>query len=300
MLSQRRTGTIGILTPQSLPVMFSNPFFATFAEGVALATEQSGFGLRFISPLNGSLTDAMGLAVVDGLVAIGLSGMHPEFDEVRRSGVPTVLVDSGAMDGFPSLELDDHAGALAAAEHLLALGHTRFLVIGVEPPHPAWGDDPEVVLHRRLDGYRSAIQAAGLELPDEAVVVGPAGIQGGYAAFERAWQDGLRPTAVLAMSDAMAVGAIQAIHEQRLHVPDDVSVVGFDDLEIARVVNPPLTTVHQPVRRRGEEAAQLLLDAIAHGDAPAAHRIYQTRLIVRASTGPARRSEGGEPEAHPR
>lgn len=285
MLTTGRTGTIGILTPQSLSVMFANPFFAAFGEGVAQAIEESGFGLRLISPLHGSLIDAMGLAVVDGLLAVGLSGYHPEFDEVRRSRLPIVMVDSGTHADFLSVELDDESGARAAAEHLLGLGHTRFLVIGVESPYPSWRDDPEVVLNRRLDGYRAAIVAAGLELPDDAIVVGPPGIEGGHAAFERAWQDGLRPTAVLAMSDAMAIGAIRAIREQRLRVPEDISVVGFDDLEIAEFVDPPLTTVHQPARRRGEEAAELLLAAIAGQDMPVVHRVYQTRLIVRASTG---------------
>ncbi len=288
MLTQRRTGTLGILTPQPLPVMFSNPFFAAFSEGVAVAADQSGYGLRFISPLHGSLAAAFGSATVDGIVAIGMSAHHPEIEEVSRASLPTVMVDSGTSSEYSAIDVDDEGGARMAAEHLVALGHRSFLVLGVEPPYPAEGHDPEVVMNRRLRGYRSAIEAAGMRLPDSCVVVGPATIRGGHAAFERAWEDGLRPTAVLAMSDAMAIGAMRAMREAGLAVPRDISVVGFDDLDIAELVEPMLTTVHQPVRRKGEAAARLLIAAIEQGDAfRPEQRVMETRLIVRASTGSA-------------
>jgi DNA-binding LacI/PurR family transcriptional regulator len=143
------------------------------------------------------------------------------------------------------------------------------------------------VLSRRLAGYRSALAGQEIELPDEWVVVGPATIEGGIAVFRRAWEDGLRPTGVLAMSDAMAIGALRAIRDLGLDVPRDVSVVGFDDIDLAQHTYPPLTTVHQPVRRKGEEAVRLLLSTIDRRHGEAERRLLQTRLVVRASTGPA-------------
>ena len=107
---------------------------------------------------------------------------------------------------------------------------------------------------RRLRGYREAFAAVGVELTDERIVVGPASIDGGIAATTGAFADGLRPTAILAMSDAMAIGAMRALRDLGLDVPGDVSVVGFDDIDLALHVDPPLTTVHQPIRRKGEEA----------------------------------------------
>src|SRR5688500_8122264 len=273
MLTQRQTMTIGVLTPQALSVIFSNPFFGAFSEGVALAAEEFGYGLHFISPLHGSLARAIGRATVDGVVAVGLSDGHPEVDQIRRAGVPIVLVDSTALPDHPSVEIDDEGGARAAAEHLLGLGHRDFLVIGVEPPRPATQVDPEGVTGRRLRGYRAALAAARLELADERVVVGPASVEGGVAALNRAWEDGLRPTAILAMSDAMAIGAMRAIRELRLAVTTDVSVVGFDDIDLATHTDPPLTTVHQPIRRKGEEAVRLLLSIIERrGDSKPEHR----------------------------
>jgi DNA-binding LacI/PurR family transcriptional regulator len=296
MLTQRQTLTIGVLTPQALAVIFSNPFFGAFNEGVALAAEEFGYGLHFISPLHGSLARAMSRATVDGVVAIGLSEGHPEVDQIRRAGVPIVLVDSSALPDHPSVEIDDEGGARAAADHLLGLGHRDFLVIGVEPPRPATRVDPEGVTGRRLRGYRAALAAAGIELADDRVVVGPASVEGGVAALNRAWEDGLRPTAILAMSDAMAIGAMRAIRELRLAVPADVSVVGFDDIDLATHTDPPLTTVHQPIRRKGEEAVRLLLSIIDKHDATTPeHRRLDTRLIVRGSTGhpPIGRKEVG-------
>jgi DNA-binding LacI/PurR family transcriptional regulator len=290
MLTQGETLSIGVLTPQALSVIFSNPFFGTFAEGVALVAEEHGYGLHFISPVHGSLARAIGRATVDGVVAVGLSAHHPEVEQIRHA-LPIVLVDSTAMPEHPSIGIDDEGGARAAAHHLLELGHRDFLVIGVQPPQPATEMEPEGVTGRRMRGYRTALAAADIDLPDDHIVVGPASVTGGAHAFERAWERGVRPTAVLAMSDAMAIGALRTIRGHGLRVPDDVSLVGFDDIEIATHTDPPLTTVHQPIRRKGEQAGRLLL-ALVRGRQPAEpeHVRLDTRLVVRGSSTNAPRS----------
>ncbi len=293
MLTQRRTRTLGVLTPQALSVVFANPFFATFSEGVAAAAEEAGYGLLFVSPVYGSLARAVGRATVDGFVAIGLSEEHPEVGQIRKADLPIVLVDSAAFPEHAAVDVDDEGGARLAAEHLLSLGHREILVIGVEPPTPGAHPDFGGIVGRRLAGYRAALTAAGVELPDDRIVVGPASIDGGAACFTRAWEDGLRPTAVLAMSDVMAIGAIGAAGRLGLAVPADLSVVGFDDIELARHVQPPLTTVHQPIRRKGEEACRLLLAAIERLEVSGSdHRRLETRLIVRGSSGPAPHAGG--------
>ncbi|MCI0345683.1 MAG: LacI family transcriptional regulator [Chloroflexi bacterium] len=288
MLTQRQTMTIGVLTPQALSVIFSNPFFGAFSEGVALAAERMGYALHFISPLHGSLARAIGRATVDGVVAVGLSKDHPEVEQIRRAGLPIVLVDSTALPEQDWIAVDDEGGARSAAEHLVGLGHREFLVIGVERPHSVSEQDPSGVTARRLDGYRAGLALAGVEVGEDAVVTGAASIEGGKAAFDRAWAEGRRPSAVLAMSDAMAIGVMRAVRDLGLRVPDDVSVVGFDDIDLAPYVDPPLTTIHQPIRQKGEEAVRRLLTIIDHADADRSqeHRL-ETRLIVRGSTGPA-------------
>lgn len=294
MLTQGRTAAIGVLTPQTLSVVFSNPYYAAFTAGVAAVAEEAGYAVELISPLQGSLARAVGRATVDGVVVVGLSAAHPEIGHIRRAGLPLVLVDSSALPELASVDVDDEGGATLAAEHLLALGHRDFLVIGIEPPLPSTTIDREGVVSRRLRGYRLALKAHDLELPDEAVVVGPAGVDGGIAAFDRAWDGGLRPTAVLAMSDAMAIGAMGAARRRGRRVPADISFVGFDDVDIAQYTDPPLTTVHQPIRRKGEVSAEVLLSLIGGRQQEGSqHHRLETRLVVRGSTGPAtRRSEG--------
>ena len=289
MLTQRRTLTLGVLTPQALAVIFSNPYFGEFFEGVALAAEAEGFALHFISPLHGSLARAMDHATVDGVVAVGLSAHHPEVEQIRAAGLPLVMVDSSALPDQPSVDVDDEAGARAAAQHLLDLGHVDLLIVGVEPPSPATQLEPEGVMGRRLRGYRSAALAQGIELAPASLVVAPASIAGGLAAFQRAWEAGERPTGVLAMSDAMAVGVLRAAREAGLRVPEDLSVVGFDDIDLSQHTSPPLTTVHQPIRQKGESAVRLLMSVVERRDPFPKQVRLETRLVIRGSTGPAPR-----------
>jgi alanine racemase len=299
MLTRRQTLTIGVLTPQALSVVLSNPYFATFSEGVALAAEQRGYALQFISPLHGSLARAVDRATVDGVVAIGLSAEHPELQQVRQAGLPMVVVDSTGIRDLPSVGVDDEGGARSAAEHLLALGHRDFLVIGLEPPPPSSRHDVEGVVGSRLRGYRAALGAADIELRDDRVMVGPATIDAGRNLLAAAWGAGLTPTAVLAMSDAMAVGAVRAARERGLSVPADLSVVGFDDIDLAALTDPPLTTVHQPIRHKGVDAVELLLTLVdRHPTRAPEHRRLDTRLIVRGSTGPAPLQRQEVPRVH--
>jgi alanine racemase len=299
-LSQKSTMTIGLLTPQILSVVFGNPFFAAFCAGLSVQTDQAGYGLLFVSPLHGSLVRAVKRATVDGFVAVGLSEDHPEVEQIRRAGLPMVLVDGAALPEHASVESNDEVGARTAARHLLSLGHRDFVVIAVESPNMPglfeYSAGPtESVAWRRLTGYRQGLELGGVKLRDERIVSGPATFEGGVAAFRRIWEDGLRPTAILAMSDAMAIGVMWAAREAGLVLPGDLSVVGFDDLDVAPHSNPPLTTVHQPIRQKGEESARLLLRMIAHPDSERPqHEVLETRLIIRGSTAraPGQHSRG--------
>jgi len=301
MLTLGRTHTIGVLTPQALSIIFENPFFGAFTSGVATAAEASGYALQFISPFQGSLARAINRATVDGVVAVGLSAHHPEVEQIRRAGVPMVLIDSTAFPAQPGIDVDDEAGARLAADHLLALGHRAFAVLAFESSSPADAEHPDGVPARRLRGYRAALAEAGIELPEECIRTSQSTILGGAAAFAETWDAGPRPTAILAMSDAIAMGALHGARERGIRVPFELSVVGFDDVEMAQFTNPALTTVHQPIARKGSQAVELLLGILDGKVGPDQHEILATRLVVRESTGPAshtgrRATEGGAPE----
>jgi alanine racemase len=291
MLAKKRTYTLGVLTPQDLAVVLENPFFSMFGAGAALAAGRASYSLQLISPIHGSLARAVARATIDGVVVLGLSAGHPEVEQIHQADLPMVLVDSSALPDHSSVTVDDEGGARAAARHLLELGHREFLIIAIEPPESSGPPDPDGVVGHRLRGYRSALEAAGISLPDKAVIVAPATVDGGRAAVTRAWEDGLRPTAVLAMSDVMAIGALEAARDLQIDVPRMMSIVGFDDIEFSAYTSPPLTTVYQPVRRKGEVAVEMLVAEIEDeaSDGPE-HTCLEARLIPRASTGPAPRS----------
>jgi DNA-binding LacI/PurR family transcriptional regulator len=239
-------------------------------------------------------------ASVDGIIAIGLWEDHPEIGQIRRSGIPFVLVDSSALPGEPSVGIDDEGGAHAAAEHLVGLGHRRFAVIAFteplsdeEDPAPEVRTEPhrigaEDVSARRLRGYRRALRAAGVDLAPEAIVASPSTLERGVEAFGRLIAAGVRPTAVLAMSDALAIGALRAARDLGIPVPQALSVVGFDDIELADYTDPPLTTVRQPGHEKGTAAMRILLDRLERRQVTGPQQwSLETRLIVRGSTGPA-------------
>ena len=288
MLTQRRTMSIGVMTPQALSTIFADPFFGAFAEGVAMVAEDAGYGLQFISPGRGSLDRALDRATVDGIVFLGLPAQLPEVQRLRDAGMPVVLVDSTEMPDVPSISVDDEGGAYQAASHLLDLGHRDVLTMVIAPqaPYPP-GNDCRAALDR-LRGYERAFRDHGVAFSENRLVATSSTIQGGRTAFSAAWGQGCRPTAVLAMSDAIAIGALTAARSSGVRIPEELSIVGFDDIDVAPDIDPPLTTVLQPTRRKGQEAIRMLLSVIgARGRrAKAEHRELETRLVIRGSTGP--------------
>jgi LacI family transcriptional regulator len=200
----------------------------------------------------------------------------------QRAGIPCVVIDPVDLPDpdVPSVGATNWGGGLAATRHLAQLGHRRIAVIG-GPPGVLCG-------RARIDGYRAALDAAGLPFDPELVRVGTFRHAGGYDAACELLALPDRPTAIFAGSDEQAFGVIEAARVAGLVVPRDLSVVGFDDLPIARWAAPPLTTVRQPLAEMGRVATQLLEALIAGRDPDAYHVELATALVVRSSTAPAR------------
>lgn len=199
--------------------------------------------------------------------------------QLRARSIPFVIIDpAGDPDpDVPSVGSANWAGGLAATRHLIELGHRRIGIIT--------GPEDMLCSLARLDGYRSAMSMAGLATPPELIQFGDFHVEGGY---DRAMEMlGLpeRPTAVFAGSDLQALGVLEAARVNGLRVPHDLSVVGYDDVQVARWSSPALTTVHQPLRQMAEEAAQMLLRL--RTEEPSSTRLeLATSLVVRKSTAP--------------
>ncbi|KAB2976726.1 LacI family transcriptional regulator [Streptomyces sp. SS1-1] len=200
---------------------------------------------------------------------------------LRAAAIPIVIVDpAGDPDpDVPSVGSANWSGGLAATRHLTDLGHERIAIIT--------GPEDMLCSLARLDGYRSAMSMAGLRCDPRLTRFGDFHVQGGYEHAMDLLDGPDRPTAIFAGSDLQALGVLEAARVKGLRVPEDLSVVGYDDVPLAQWSSPPLTTVHQPLRAMAEEAARMLLRPDAPG--AAAQRIeLATNLVVRQSTAPPR------------
>jgi alanine racemase len=278
-LSMRRSGTIGVLVPQPLSTVFANPFLAELIQGLGELCEEHDLTMLLVPPLDGSLEGAIRQASVDGFISVGLGPDDRALDMLDRIGIPTVLVDSDASPAHPAVNVDDAGGAEAAARHLLELGHRDLAIIVLPPTRSQAAYTPTAA--RRLAGYQAALSESGTPAP--YVVTAGISMAAGARAFETLPRGRHRPTGVLAMSDVAAIGLMSAAQSAGVRVPDDLSVVGYDDLPMSSWTNPSLTTVHQPIVEKGRLAARLLIQRMK-GKAVESPRPLSTSLVVRHST----------------
>lgn len=299
-LARQRTDQIGLVVPQSTHDIFANPFLPELVRGIGDVCDDQGIAVVIVPPVRGSISRAVGSALVDGLILLGLVPNHPELDQVRRSGIPLVGLDIDDVTEWDVISVEDERGACLAAEHLRHLGHRDVAVVLIAEH----ADSPIDVRHgisgRRLAGIRRGF---GLDPETDESSDGQTRLrilstfvsdEGGRAALAAILADDEPPTAVMTMSDATAIGVLGAAHDAGLRVPEDLSIVGFDDIPAASWTTPRLTTVHQPIREKGRRAAHRLISAIRSGsDHQPVAEVLPTRLVVRGSTGPAPGAGGG-------
>lgn len=215
-----------------------------------------------------------------GVLLVASRLTDPQQRQLTSRSIPFVVIDTDGEPpaNVPTVGSDNWNGGLAAARHLLELGHRR--IGGIAGP-------ADMLCSRaRMDGLRTALEGAGRSLDPALVRSGNFEVESGYAAGRELLDRPDRPTGIFAGSDMQAIGALRAAQELGLRVPDDVSVVGYDDLPLAQWTAPPLTTVRQPLREMGTTAARMVLD-LAAGRSPTAPGVnLATELVVRESTAP--------------
>ncbi|MGH3342167.1 MAG: LacI family DNA-binding transcriptional regulator [Carbonactinosporaceae bacterium] len=295
-LRRGRAGALGLLFTQTLPYAFGDPYAVGFLRGVAEVAEDSGTGLLLIPMPPGDEDRAQGAvrdAAVDGFAVYCVSEGHPALDVIRARGLPVVMTEQPKDPSVPFVGIDERAAARAAATHLTRLGHRSVAVIAdcvfepggrgrVDPA--ATGLSPSWDLRERLDGFREALEAVDVDWPTVTVIsAGRNTRDEGCLAAAEALDVATRPTAVLTVSDVLALGALDALAQRGLAAGRDVSVVGFDDVPDA--ARAGLTTIRQPMIEKGRLVAEILLDPEASGAAPRV--VLPTELIVRSTTGPA-------------
>lgn len=287
-----RTGRIGIMVPLVHP-----GYFAEILAGAAEALYEHDMRVvlcptRHSHAREMSLLDRLADGEADGAVVVLPEESSEEFGMLAAHGFPFVIVDprTEVSEGIPVVCAAHSAGATQATRHLLALGHRRIGVIS--------GPEGWVATEERLRGHHAALAGSGV-LPDPSLVRrSNFRIDGGREAADGLLAQPDPPTAIFAFNDSMAIGAMQAVSARGLRVPDDISVVGFDDTVEAAVAVPALTTVRQPLAELGRTAVSLLLRQIQNKRLEPLRVELATRLVVRDSTSSTGEATHPRPPGH--
>jgi LacI family transcriptional regulator len=276
-LARGHTRVVGMLVPS-----LTWPWIAEILQGAVEVLEAQHYGLLLFTCTRGEESMRRFAAQVsaksfDGLLVIEPEGTFDYITTLHDQGLPVVLIDDrGHEPRVPAVATTNHSGAHAAARHLLDLGRWRPLVIT--------GPERFGCTQERLAGFAGAYAEAGVPLSVDRVVLGDFTVGRGRDAVREALAAGLVFDAVFAHNDLSAAGAMQAVRDAGCRIPADVAVIGFDDIPLAAHIQPPLTTVHQPLREMGETAARLLLAHFDGTPLPDVPTVIPSVLTIRGST----------------
>ncbi|MEW5989859.1 MAG: LacI family DNA-binding transcriptional regulator [Chloroflexota bacterium] len=278
-LAGGRSQTLALVLRQTPEQVAGDALLAETLRGLATAARASSFRVLVepLGPGEATYGELVRSGRADGAVVSGPLFDDPELADLVAEGFPIVIQGHLPGAAAPSVDVDNVASARLAVDHLIELGHRRIACItNATLSYTAAAD--------RLAGYREALATAGLAAGPELVAEGAFDAASGHRAMTTILGQG-RPDAVFVASDVVALGAIGALREAGLRVPDDVSIVGFDDVPLAAYFDPPLTSVRVPAHDLGLAAGNALLDRIAGREVPD-RTLLPTELIVRASTAP--------------
>jgi LacI family transcriptional regulator len=282
-LAGQRSRIIGLVIPESAQMLFTDPYFPRLIQGIAHACKEQDYTLTLLlfdtveggAKLSPRITQG---ALLDGVILAAAEINDPLLDHLLESRTPFVLVGRTDNPRVSFVDVDNEVGAYSAVSHLLRLGYEKIATItGPAAAHAG-------ILRRR--GYERALADRGRVIDESLIAEGDFTEASGHAAMTRLLAR--QPDALFVASDAMALGALRAIRQAGLSMPDDIAVASFDDLPPAQMAEPQLTTVRQPVRRTGELAVEMLIDILDHGTDPPRRVILPTELVVRESCGGGR------------
>ncbi len=284
-LTTKRLGALGLLLPQPISEVMNNPHLCEVISGIGEECDKHEISLTMLPPVRGKIIEAARRAFVDAIVTIGVGPEHEVIEFLNRHRVPFVTIDSEESGVAVNIGIQHEQAAYDLMRYILSLGHDRIAILCLKPDAKNRTERPRsVVLEKRLEGFSKALREGGLSLDSERVRVLEAegSIEGGRSAGRLLFEAPDRPDVVVAMADIVALGVYSAAAEHGIGIPDQLSVAGFDDIALSRYAQPPLTTVHQPAREKGQKAASLAI-AILDGGQPE-HCNFSYSLQIRGST----------------
>lgn len=280
-LASQHSWMLGLVLPRSVTSFFSDPYFPRLTQGIAQACNQMDYtlGLFLISTQEDEekiFPRVSRKGLLDGILLQSGQVGDLLIDRLLTSNIPLVIAGRPFHTNDVSyIDVDNVQAAYSAVNHLIGLGYQRIGTIA-GPHHSTVGID-------RLQGYRKAFAEADRSMDESLIVEGDFTEAEGYSAMQELLE--AKPDAVFAASDIMAIGGMRAVREAGLRIPEDVAFVGFDDLPLATLVDPQLTTVHQPIYQLGFKSVELLISLIENGVTPARRVILDTELVIRGSCG---------------
>jgi LacI family transcriptional regulator len=282
-LVTNRTHIIGIVIPEAVTTVFSDPFFPLLLRGATEVCNAHDYQLLlslFTAPAQQEemCQRVLRSGYVDGVIVASAVVDDPLIPSMLRDGVQLVSIGRHPTAQVHYVDGDNTGGARMAVEHLIRLGHRRIGTITGRLGMTAGQD--------RLEGYRQALQAHGIAVEDDLIAEGDFSEGSGVVGMQQLLS--AFPTAIFVASDSMAIGALRALREVGKRVPQDIALVGYDDIPVAALIEPGLTTVRQPIERMGSMAAELLLNMLdepTDEETPAHRIILPTELVIRASCG---------------
>ncbi len=276
--SQTRSYTVMVLAPD-----ITNPFLMQVIRGIEDVGFENGYSIILgdIGAPEGRRSTYFELPetrLVDGVIQM-LAKLPGNFQERLQSAPVVLLSDCEEDEPYPTVTVDDRGAAEQMTNYLISLGHRTIACLLGARNVKATG--------KRLLGYRQALENARLAFSDDLLIEGDFSMASGFLAASEVDAMRPRPTAVVCMNDAMAIGLLRGLKQAGYRIPEDISVVGFDDIEFSRYCDPPLTTIRQPAQELGSKAMKTLLQLLDAKDAPEGplpHFRLPTELIVREST----------------
>ncbi len=280
-LNFNKTDTIGLLIPNIL-----NPSYMEIAKGVEDVAHQKDYTVLLCNAENAvekerRYVDSLQKRRVDGVVLVSSLLENEDVEGIKKQGIPVVLIgeNKGDVRDVPIVRIDCESAAYKAVRHLIDIGYKDIAII--------YGTTPERENKRKIEGYKQALAEEGITERDEYVQEAPNTIEGGYIAAKRLIDLKRRPRAIFTSSDLLAFGAIDAMKDHGIKIPEDIAFVGFDNIRMSNLIDPKLTTVEKPMHKMGVVGARLLFDIIDAKEEDDSSReiLLQSKLKIRKSCG---------------
>ncbi len=281
-MARGKTSVIGLVLRQNPEKAYADLFLPDVMHGISSVIRDNGYQMMFI-PLppeekDKTYSKLINERHVDGLIVSGPTEDDQDLINAYNDGAKIVLMSKVPGCNIPYIDIDNLKGAESAVNHLVKLGHKRIAAISNAPLNYSSSKE-------RINGYKNVLERNDLPVDEDLILIGDRTPDSGYAAMQILLKKKPLPSAVFISSDTVALGAMNALYENNIKVPDDIAIVGFDDIALAQYVIPPLTTVHLPAYSIGLGAASMIIQQL-NGDLKESREIIlQTRLIVRESSG---------------